>query len=150
MARLMRQRKIAGATRAKKRFTTKRDPAALRAPDLLQRDFSATAPNGKWVCDFTYASTWSGIVYVAFVTDVFSRRLVGWKAARTMTATLVLDALNMAAWTRRHRHWPVSCVTPMRGRDIRPSPTPSDWLTSVRFPRSAPSGQGMTMHFQKV
>ena len=102
VSRLMRQRKIAGATRAKKRFTTRRDPAALRAPDLLQRDFSATAPNEKWVCDFTYASTWSGIVYVAIVTDVFSRRLVGWKAARSMSTTLVLDTLNMATWSRRH------------------------------------------------
>jgi putative transposase len=54
------------------------------------------------VCDFTYCSTWSGIVYVAFVIDVFSRRLVGWKAARSMTTTLVLDALNMAAWSHRH------------------------------------------------
>jgi putative transposase len=53
------------------------------------------------VADFTYCSTWSGIVYVAFVIDVFSRRIVGWKAARTMTAPLVIDALNMAAWTRR-------------------------------------------------
>ena len=99
----MRRQGICGATRQKKRFTTRRDPAALRAPDLLGRDFSATAPDEKWVCDFTYASTWSGVCYVAFVTDVFSRRLVGWKAARTMTATLVLDALNMAAWTRRGR-----------------------------------------------
>jgi len=54
------------------------------------------------VADFTYCSTWSGIVYVAFIIDVFSRRLVGWKAARSMTTPLVLDALNMAAWTRRH------------------------------------------------
>ncbi len=53
------------------------------------------------MADFTYCSTWSGIVYVAFVVDVFSRRIVGWKAARSMTATLVVDALNMAAWTRR-------------------------------------------------
>ena len=59
-------------------------------------------PNEKWVADFTYCSTWSGIVYVAFVIDVFSRRIVGWKAARTMTAPLVVDALNMAAWTRRN------------------------------------------------
>jgi putative transposase len=99
----MRRQGICGATRAKRRFTTKRHPEALRAPDLLGRDFTATRPDEKWVCDFTYASTWSGIVYVAFVTDCFSRRLVGWKAARTMTATLVLDALNMAAWTRRGR-----------------------------------------------
>jgi putative transposase len=99
----MRRQGICGATRAKKRFTTRRDPDAMRAPDLVSRDFTATRPDEKWVCDFTYASTWSGIVYVAFVTDCFSRRLVGWKAARTMTATLVLDALNMAAWTRRGR-----------------------------------------------
>ncbi len=98
----MRAEGIRGASRAKKRFTTKPDPSALRAPDLVNRNFSASRPDELWVCDFTYASTWSGIVYVAFVIDVFSRRLVGWKAARSMTSTLVLDALNMAAWSRRH------------------------------------------------
>jgi putative transposase len=101
VARLMRQMGIRGTTRARKRFTTRSDPAAVRAPDLLRRDFTATRPNHKWVADFTYCSTWSGIVYVAFVVDVFSRRIVGWKAARTMAVGLVLDALNMAAWTRR-------------------------------------------------
>ena len=101
VARLMRALGIRGASRARKRFTTRADPAAVRAPDLVRRDFTATAPNEKWVADFTYCSTWSGIVYVAFVVDVFSRRIVGWKAARTMRTTLVLDALNMAAWTRR-------------------------------------------------
>ena len=101
VARLMRQLGIRGASRSKKRFTTKSDPAAVRAPDLVNRDFTATRRNEKWVADFTYCSTWSGIVYVAFVVDVFSRRIVGWKAARSMTATLVVDALNMAAWTRR-------------------------------------------------
>ena len=101
VARLMRQLGIRGASRSKKRFTTKADPAHVRAPDLVNRDFTATAPNEKWVADFTYCSTWSGIVYVAFVVDVFSRRIVGWKAARTMHTSLVLDALNMAAWIRR-------------------------------------------------
>ncbi|MGQ0431876.1 MAG: IS3 family transposase [Microthrixaceae bacterium] len=101
VARLMRKLSIRGASRSKKRFTTKADPAHVRAPDLVQRDFTATRPNEKWVADFTYCSTWSGIVYVAFVIDVFSRRIVGWKAARTMHTSLVLDALNMAAWTRR-------------------------------------------------
>jgi putative transposase len=101
VARLMRQAGLRGASRAKKHFTTRQDRAALRAPDLVGRDFSATGPNQKWVCDFTYCSTWSGVVYVAFVTDVFSRRIVGWKAARSMTARLVTDALNMAAWVRR-------------------------------------------------
>lgn len=101
VARLMRAEGIRGASRSKKRFTTHRDPAAARAPDLLRRDFTATRPNEKWVADFTYCSTWSGIVYVAFITDVFSRRIVGWKASRSMTAALVVDALNMAAWVRR-------------------------------------------------
>ena len=101
VARLMRQQGIRGASRSKKRFTTKADPAAVRAPDLVKRDFTAPAPDVKWVADFTYCSTWSGIVYVAFVVDVFSRRIVGWKAARSMTAPLVVDALNMAAWARR-------------------------------------------------
>lgn len=101
VARLMRELGIRGASRSKKRFTTKANPEHLRAPDLVKRDFTATRPNEKWVADFTYCSTWSGIVYVAFIVDVFSRRIVGWKAARTMTAPLVIDALNMAAWTRR-------------------------------------------------
>ena len=102
VARLMRELGICGASRAKKRFTTKSDPAHVRAPDLVNRDFTAPRPDALWVADFTYCSTWSGIVYVAFIIDVFSRRLVGWKAARSMTAALVVDALNMAAWTRRH------------------------------------------------
>ncbi len=101
VARLMRANGLRDASRAKKRFTTHRDPAAVGAPDLMQRDFTATRPNEKWVADFTYCSTWPGVVYVAFVVDVFSRRIVGWKAARAVTAPLVVDALNMAAWTRR-------------------------------------------------
>jgi putative transposase len=101
VARLMRAAGIRGGSRAKKQFTTRPDPAAMRAPDLVKCDFTATAPNQKWVCDFTYCSTWSGIVYVALVVDVFSRRIVGWKAARTMAKSLVIDALNMAAWVRR-------------------------------------------------
>ena len=102
VARLMAAQGMEGATRAKKRFTTKSDPDHVRAPDLVQRDFTAPRPDALWVADFTYCSTWSGIVYVAFIIDVFSRRLVGWKASRSMTAALVVDALNMAAWTRRH------------------------------------------------
>jgi len=73
----------------------------VRAPDLVKRDFTAERPDQLWVADFTYCSTWSGVVDVAFVTDVFSRRIVDWKAARSMRASLVVDALSMAAWTRR-------------------------------------------------
>jgi putative transposase len=102
VARLMASLGIRGATRAKKRYTTKSDPSHVRAPDLVKRNFTASRPDALWVADFTYCSTWSGVVYVAFVVDVYSRRIVGWKAARSMTASLVVDALNMAAWTRRH------------------------------------------------
>ena len=102
VARLMGLQGIEGATRAKRRFTTKSDTTHVRAPDLVNRNFTAARPDALWVADFTYCSTWSGIVYVAFIIDVFSRRLVGWKAARSMTASLVVDALNMAAWTRRN------------------------------------------------
>jgi putative transposase len=98
--RLMKRQGIRGASRAKKRFTTHADASHLRAPDLVSREFVATRPDQLWVADFTYCSTWSGVVYVAFIVDVFSRRLVGWKASRSMTASLVVDALNMAAWTR--------------------------------------------------
>jgi len=96
----MRRQGIRGASRAKKRFTTHVTPVTFvlrsrAAP--VRRD--ATGPT--WSPTFTYCSTWSGVVYVAFIIDVFSRRLVGWKASRTMTASLVVDALNMAAWTRR-------------------------------------------------
>ena len=101
VARLMRAHGIRGASREKRRFTTHADPAAVRAPDLVKRNFTATGPDQLWVADFTYCSTWSGVVYVAFVVDVFSRRIVGWKTARSMAASLVVDALNMAAWTRR-------------------------------------------------
>jgi len=102
VARLMKRQGIRGASRAKKRFTTHSDSTHLRAPDLVNRNFTAGRPDQLWVADFTYCSTWSGVIYVAFIIDVFSRRLVGWKASRSMSADLVLDALNMAAWTRRH------------------------------------------------
>lgn len=69
-------------------------------PDLVNRDFTATAPNRLWVADFTYVRTWAGFTYVAFVIDVFSRMIVGWKADTTMRADLVTDALNMASWAR--------------------------------------------------
>jgi transposase InsO family protein len=72
----MRAEGIEGATRAKKRFTTKSDPSHVRVPDLVNRNFTATRPDALWVADFTYCSTWSGMTYVAFIIDVYSRRLV--------------------------------------------------------------------------
>jgi putative transposase len=100
VARLMRTLGIAGAVRGKPRRTTIPDPAAARAPDLVNRQFTATRPNQLWVSDFTYVASWSGTVYVAFVIDVFSRLIVGWRAAASMRTELVLDALEMAIWRR--------------------------------------------------
>lgn len=100
VARLMRANGLRGASRAKKRYTTHPDPAAVRAPGLVNRDFTATRPNEKWVADFTYCSTWSAAVYVAFVIDVFSRRIVGWKAARSSSAA---RASTQSVWPTSSR-----------------------------------------------
>ncbi|WP_307659156.1 IS3 family transposase [Streptomyces sp. V1I1] len=98
--RLMRELGLAGAVRGKKVITTVTDPAAGRAPDLVDRDFVAQAPNRCWVADFTHIATWAGVVYIAFVVDTFSRRIVGWSAATTKHTELVLAALEMGLWQR--------------------------------------------------
>jgi putative transposase len=98
--RLMRQNGLEGVRRGRKRRTTIPDRRAERPLDLVDRDFSADAPNRLWVADFTYVMTFSGVVYVAFVIDAFSRRIVGWKADTTMKTSLVLDTLEMALWSR--------------------------------------------------
>ncbi|WP_318219337.1 IS3 family transposase [Streptomyces sp. SCL15-6] len=100
VARLMRDLGLEGARRGKKVRTTIRDDGHERACDLLKRDFTASRPNERRVADFTYVATWSGIVYVAFIVDVFSRAIVGWSAATSKRAKLVLDALDMALWRR--------------------------------------------------
>ena len=81
--------------------TTRQNKRATAALDLVDRNFSAPAPNRLWVADLTYVATWSGFVYVAFVIDAFSRFLVGWQASRSLRTDLALDALEMAIWHRR-------------------------------------------------
>ena len=76
----------------------------------LNRQFTAARPNQLWVADITYVATWIGFVYVAFVTDVFSRRIVGWRVARTMKTELVLDALEQALWARNSKRSPSSVL----------------------------------------
>ncbi|SDN41471.1 putative transposase [Geodermatophilus siccatus] len=98
--RLMRELGLEGARRGTRRRTTVTDPAAPRPADLVQRRFSQARPDAVWVADFTYVATWSGTVYVAFVLDAHSRRILGWRAARSMKTELVLDALEQAIWTR--------------------------------------------------
>ncbi|MGI9097000.1 MAG: IS3 family transposase [Solirubrobacteraceae bacterium] len=100
--RLMREHGIQGAKRRGRRFvTTKPDPNAARLPDLVERNFTATTPDRLYVADFTYIRCWEGMVFFAFVIDVFSRRVVGWQLAGHMRASLVCDALRMALSTRR-------------------------------------------------
>jgi len=98
--RLMRAAGLQGARRGRRVVTTRPDPAAGRPADLVQRDFTAAAPNRLWLVDFTYVATWSGTAFTAFVSDAYSRRVVGWRTASSMPTSLPLDALEMALWTR--------------------------------------------------
>lgn len=99
--RLMRAHGIQGAKRRGKPWrTTTPDPNARRRPDLVNRDFTASAPNELWVADFSYLRCWEGVVFFSFVIDVYSRKVVGWQFASHMRTTLVLDALRMALSTR--------------------------------------------------
>lgn len=99
--RLMRDNGIQGAKRRGKPWrTTTPDPDARRRPDLVNRDFTASAPNELWVADFSYLRCWEGVVFFSFVIDVYSRKVVGWQFASHMRTTLVLDALRMALSTR--------------------------------------------------
>ncbi len=100
--RLMRDLGLHGVVRGKKHRTTVADDTAVRPRDLVDRNFTAAAPNRLWVADLTYVRTWSGFVYVAFVTDVYSRMIVGWQASRSLRTDLALDALEQAIWSR-HR-----------------------------------------------
>jgi putative transposase len=101
VGRLMGELGIFGVRRGRQPWTTKADSTHSRAPDLVKRRFVAERPNQLWVSDFTYVSTWDGFVYVAFIVDVFSRMVVGWRVSTTMTAKLVTDALEHAVWTRK-------------------------------------------------
>ncbi len=99
--RLMREMGLQGTRRGKKVRTTVADDDAVRPADLVKRDFTADRPNQLWVADFTYVSTWAGFVYVAFIIDVFSKMIVGWRLSRSMRTDFVLDALEQAIHARR-------------------------------------------------
>jgi putative transposase len=103
VARLMDELNLEGIVRGKRKRTTFPDELSPRPADLVQRNFSAEAPNRLWVADLTYVSTWGGFVYVAFVTDVFSRCIVGWRVSNSLHTNLALDALEMAIWSRRRQ-----------------------------------------------
>ncbi len=100
VGRLMRALGLAGATRTKRIRTTRPAPIGQRPADLVERVFTAAAPNRLWVADLTYVWTRAGFVYTAFVVDVFSRAIVGWRVMASLRAELALDALEMAIWAR--------------------------------------------------
>lgn len=100
VVRLMKALGLVGAVRGKKKRTTVPADVGARPADLVKRSFTAPAPNRLWVADLTYVATWSGFAYVAFITDVFSRRIVGWRVSSSLRADLALDALEMAIWSR--------------------------------------------------
>lgn len=99
-ARLMRALGIEGVKRSRRVKTTKPDPTAARHPDLVKRAFTATAPNQLWVTDLTFVATWAGMAYVCFIIDAYSRIIVGWRVASHMKTETVLDAIEMARWSR--------------------------------------------------
>ena len=109
VARLMRSAGIEGAIRSKRVKTTRPVPGGGRHPDLVKRDFTATAPNQLWVTDLTYVPTWAGVAYVCFIIDAYSRTIVGWRVASHMRTTMVLDAIEMARWSRGARHEGLRC-----------------------------------------
>jgi putative transposase len=100
VARLMHAQGIEGARRTKRVRTTRPAEGVPRHPDLVKRDFTATAPNELWVTDLTYVPTWAGVAYVCFIIDACSRAIVGWRVASHMRTTMVLDAIEMARCSR--------------------------------------------------
>jgi transposase InsO family protein len=98
--RLMREMGLQGVVRGRKAQTTISEDLAERPADLVQRSFQADRPNQLWVADLTYVVTWAGFVYVAFITDVFSRKIVGWRVSRSLRSDLALDALEQALHAR--------------------------------------------------
>lgn len=125
--RLMRIARMNGVRRGRAVRTTIPAKDGHRAGDLLNRDFTAVAPNTKWVADFTYVRTWAGFVYVAFVLDCYSQKIVAWHASTSKTTPLVLTPLRIALWDRHRHGHPVR-----RGELIAHSDAGSQY-TSLRF-----------------
>jgi putative transposase len=125
--RLMRDLGMNGVRRGRQLRTTIPAKDGHRAGDLLDRDFTAPAPNQRWVADFTYCRTWAGFVYVAFVVDVYAQRIVGWQAASTKVTDLVLTPLRIALWDRERQGTPVE-----PGQLLHHSDAGSQY-TSIRF-----------------
>ena len=155
VARLMRVAGIEGVRRLKRVRTTRPDDTATRHPDLVRRDFTAAAPNQLWVTDLTYVATWAGVAYVCFIVDAYSRMIVGWRVASHMRTDMVLDAVEMARWSRGARIVGLRChsdagsqFTSVRWGNVSPiwAPWPpsaaSVTATTRRWLHTAPPGVG--------
>lgn len=125
--RAMRALGLSGVRRDKGVRTTIAAKDGKRAGDLLDRDFTATAPNRVWVTDFTYVHTWAGFVYVAFIVDVYAQRIVSWHASSSKTTELVMTPLRMAIWQRGHEGRPVT------GSELIHHSDAGSQYTSIRF-----------------
>jgi putative transposase len=125
--RAMRALGLQGVRRGKAARTTVPGKDGKRAGDLLDRDFTAPAPNRVWVTDFTYVRTWAGFVYVAFILDVFAQRIVAWHVATTKHVDLVMTPLRMAIWQRDHEGHPV------QARELIHHSDAGSQYTSIRF-----------------
>ena len=149
--RLMRQRGLAGVMKGKKVRTTYADVAAPCPRDCVNRQFVAERPNQLWVSDFTYVSSWQGFVYVAFVIDVYSRFIVGWRVSRSMQTDFVLDALEQALYARQPD--PNSLIhhsiTVTAACSTCQFATPSIWQRPVLSHRSAARATATTTRWQK-
>lgn len=150
--RLMRQQGLRGIRRGKQFVTTNADNAAACPADHVQRCFRADRPNELWVVDFTYVPTWSGMAFTAFVTDVFSRRIVGWRTMNRMPTELPLDALEMALWVRDRAGQDVAGVVQHSdaGTQYTRFAMPNGSRTSARSRRSEPSATATTMLPQRA
>ena len=137
VARLMRHKGLRGVVRGKQVRTTIPDAKAVCPSDRVQRQFCAERPNQLWVSDFTYVSTWQGFVFVAFIIDVFARRIVGWRVASTMRTDFVLDALEQALYDRRPGDEDGLIHHSDRGSNTSAFGTQSAWLKPASSLRSA-------------
>jgi putative transposase len=149
--RVMRTNGIQGAKRRGRPWrTTIPDPQAQRARDLVQRNFTAEAPNLLWVGDFTYLRCWEGLLYFSFIIDVFSRMVVGWQLAANMRTTLVLDALRMALGLRS----PGADFTLIKHTDAGSQYTAQDYTQVLddhrHSPRSGPSATRLTTRWPRA
>lgn len=144
--RLMRDLGLRGVTRGKPRRTTVASPAAERPRDLVERRFSASAPNRLWVADITYVRTRSGFVYVAFVTDAHSRRIVGWHASTSLRSDLAINALEQALWERNRAGAGVDKLVHHSDRGVNTcrSATASASPTTTSSPRWGPAATATT------